>query len=114
MAATPQTLFPGVTLHKSIASRVFLDHKHHTAIKVYSPPLLVRVLYWLAFQAPFPYVRNQSALMAAKARRRIAGLLTQFWYGRDMVSPVIAISEEGGRYAYVTRLVNAVMEGSDA
>ncbi len=55
-----------------LASRVLLDRDHATATKRYRPPLVVKVLYWLAFQAPFPYVRNEPALQAAKARRTIA------------------------------------------
>ncbi len=57
-----------------LASRVLLDRVHGTATKEYRPPLVVKVLYWLAFQAPFPYVRNEPSLQAAKARRTIASL----------------------------------------
>lgn len=105
MAAEPQTLYPGVTLHRSLASRVFLDRNNRTAVKVYSPPAPVKLLYWLAFQAPFPYVHNENALLAARERRRIAGLLTRMWYGRDLVSPVLTIEHNDPAYAYVTRLV---------
>jgi len=42
----------------SIASVVVLDPEAGTATKVYVPPPLVRILYWMAFQAKFPYETN--------------------------------------------------------
>ena len=65
-----------------IASRVVLDQQQGTATKVYRKHFLVRLLYWLAFQAPFPYISNIAALKAARYRRRIAGLITKFYLGR--------------------------------
>jgi hypothetical protein len=91
---------------KGIASTVALDYVHGIVHKTYRPGIVVRALYWLAFQAPFPYVSNRDAIAAARERRRIAGLLTKFWYGEDLVAPVVDIhEEEDGRVAFVTRLV---------
>ncbi len=90
---------------KGIASRVVLDKKEMTATKVYRKHFLVQLLYWLAFQAPFPYRSNRAALMAAQYRRRIAGLITKFFLGRDVVAPTIAVRPEGEGYAFVTRYV---------
>ena len=67
----------GVTMAGSIASKVYLDWKAGTATKEYHPPLPVRALYRLAFQAPFPYQGRRDALEAAAAKRKIAGLLTK-------------------------------------
>lgn len=93
-------------LVKGIASVVELDHELGIAHKTYRPGLLVRTLYWLAFQAPFPYESNRDALEAARQRRVIVGLLTRFWYGTDIVSPVVDMHEEAdGRIAFVTALV---------
>ena len=89
-----------------IASRVVLDREQGTATKVYRKHLLVRLLYWLAFQAPFPYRSNRAALKAAQYRRRIAGLITKFFVGRDVVAPVIEVRPEGDGYAFVTEYVN--------
>ncbi|MEE8346249.1 MAG: hypothetical protein V3S20_02760 [Dehalococcoidia bacterium] len=88
-----------------IASRVVLDRKRGTATKVYRKHFLVRLLYWLAFQASFPYICNKAALMAAQYRRRIASLITKFFLGRDLVAPVIEVRPEGNGYAFVTELV---------
>ncbi len=89
----------------SLASVVVLDPTRRTATKVYRPPVLVRVLYWLAFQAPFPYDRNRFALEAAAHRRRIAGLLTRHRFGRDLVAGVDGVVAQQGRYAFVTELI---------
>ncbi|MFQ5880828.1 MAG: hypothetical protein ACE5IZ_11745, partial [Dehalococcoidia bacterium] len=89
-----------------IASRVVLDPKQGTATKVYRKHFLVRLLYWLAFQASFPYHANRAALKAAQYRRRIAGLVTKFFLGRDIVAPVLAVRPEGDGYAFVTEYVN--------
>jgi hypothetical protein len=94
-----------VQISRSLAGRVMLDRAAGTASKIYTPPLVVRVLYRLAFQAPFPYVRNSAALHAAEARRQIAGLLTRFWYGRDLVAPVLSIEPDGRGLVFVTKLV---------
>jgi hypothetical protein len=96
----------GVVTTGSISSTVKLDYNRGTAHKTYEPPAWVRALYRLAFQAPFPYTSNQAALEAARQRRCIVGLLTKFWFGRDLVSPVLDIHEEtDGRQGFVTKLV---------
>ena len=50
----------------SIASTVILDPDRGTATKMYAPPRLVSLLYWLAFQAKFPYQHNRAALEGHK------------------------------------------------
>jgi hypothetical protein len=66
----------------------------------------VRALYWLAFQAPFPYSNDRDALEASIQRRVVVGLLTKYWFGLDIVAPVVGISEdENGDTAFVTELV---------
>ena len=92
-------------IERSIASVVVLDPVQGTATKVYKPPFLVRLLYWLAFQAKFPYEGNLEALRAGKYRRQIASLLTIHRFGKDLVSPVTAVDCEHGRYSFVTEFV---------
>ena len=94
-----------IQISRSLAGRVMLDRAAGTASKIYTPPLVVRLLYRLAFQAPFPYVRNSAALHAAEARRQIAGLLTRFWYGRDLVAPVLSIEPDEHGLVFVTKLI---------
>ena len=90
----------------SISSTVELDYGRGTAHKTYDPPFWVRALYRMAFQAPFPYTSNHAALEAARQRRRVVGLLTKFWFGQDLVAPVLDIhDEQDGRHAFVTELV---------
>ena len=98
----------GVTVTGSVASRVLLDWKAGTATKEYRPPWLVKALYWVAFQAPFPYQANRHALVAAAANRKIVGLLTRHRFGQDMIAPVLSIDEADGRYQLVTELVEGV------
>lgn len=88
-----------------LASRVLLDRVHGTATKEYRPPLLVKLLYWLAFQAPFPYVRNEPSLRAARARRTIASLLTRFWFGTDYVAPTLDVRCDEEGCLFVTQLI---------
>ena len=100
-------------VERSIASVVVLDPVHGTATKVYRPPFLVRLLYWLAFQAKFPYEGNLAALRAGKYRRQIASLLTIHRFGKDLVSPVTALDCEHGRYSFVTEFVPGEKVGND-
>ncbi len=88
-----------------LASRVLLDRVHGTATKEYRPPLAVKILYWLAFQAPFPYVRNEPSLKAARARRTIASLLTTFWFGTDYVAPTLDIRCNDKGCLFITQLI---------
>ena len=106
IAGTTAEVMSGVVTTGSISSTVELDYDQGTAHKTYEPPAWVRALYRLAFQAPFPYTKNHAALEAARERRRIAGLLTKFWFGRDLVSPVLDIHDEDDeRHGFVTELV---------
>jgi hypothetical protein len=90
----------------SISSDVALDFKHNLAHKVYHPKRYVRLLYWLAFQAPFPYVSNEAALEAARQRRIIVDQLAKFWFGHDLVADVVAINEVSDEgHDFVTELV---------
>ena len=89
-----------------LASRVLLDRVHGTAIKKYDPPWFVRLLYWLAFQAPFPYVRNEASLRAARARRVIASRLTEFWFGTDHVAATLDIQCDEEGCIFITQLID--------
>ena len=90
---------------RSIASVVWLDPDRGTATKVYTPPAVVRLLYWLAFQARFPYVSNKAALQAAVYRRKVASLITMHRFGKDLVAPVLNVNNVSGRYDFVTEFV---------
>jgi hypothetical protein len=76
-----------------------------TVSKIYAPGLVPRALYWLAFQATFPYMRNQPALRAAVLRRNLAGMLTEYWYGENRVAHAIGIDQINGRYAITSEFV---------
>jgi hypothetical protein len=91
---------------KGVGSLVTLDYATGTVYKTYKPRFAVRALYWLAFQAPFPYSTDRDALEASRERRVVVGLLTKYWFGLDIVAPVIGIQEdESGHTAFVTELV---------
>ena len=92
-------------IEKSIASVVVLDPEQKTATKVYIPPPLVKLLYWLAFQSRFPYTRNEAALPAAAYRRKSASMLTIHRFGSDLVAPVTAINCLHGSCSFVTEFV---------
>jgi hypothetical protein len=77
-----------------------------TVSKIYAPGLLPRIIYWLAFQAEFPYMRNQVALRAAVLRRNLAGLLTEYWYGTNRVARAIGIDQIDGRLAITSAYVD--------
>ncbi|MCH8205553.1 MAG: phosphatase PAP2 family protein [Chloroflexi bacterium] len=78
-------------IERSIASTVVLDPEAGTATKTYRPPGIVRLLYWLAFQAQFPYEHNRAALDTATHRRKIASALTLHRFGKDLVAHVSAV-----------------------
>ena len=78
-----------------------------TVAKVYAPGLLPRALYWVAFQAPFPYISNVNALWAAAYRRNLAGMLTEYWYGQRMTAGVLGVDSIDGRLALVSEFVDA-------
>ncbi|MGH2534848.1 MAG: phosphatase PAP2 family protein [Thermomicrobiales bacterium] len=73
--------------------------------KVYAPGLLPRLIYWVAFQAPFPYLNNRAALRAATHRRNLAGMLTEYWYGERRVARILGIEWVEGRQAVVSERV---------
>ena len=100
----------GVTVADSYGSVVMLDKEAGTATKIFNPPAVIRLIYWLAFQAKFPYDANPAALEAAKYRRQIAGYLTQFRFGKNLVAPIVNLDTIGGRPAIVSRLI----EGEEA
>jgi hypothetical protein len=98
----------------SIASTVVLDPVAGTATKRYEPPLPVRALYRIAFQAPFPYCSNGDALQAAAAKRQIVDLLCQHWFGYQMVAAVHDIRSVDSRYEFVTEFVSGTAPESNA
>lgn len=89
----------------SIANVVVLDPVEATATKVYTPPPLVRILYWIAFQAKFPYESNTAALASGKYRRQIGSLLTAHRFGKDLVAPVTMIDCSHGNCRFVTKFI---------
>ena len=89
----------------SIASTVVLDPERGTATKVYKPPGVVRLIYWLAFQASFPYEHNRAALDAATYRRRIASALTVHRFGKDLVAHVTSVNCGYGPCSFVTEYI---------
>ena len=97
----------------SIASVVVLDPVQGTATKVYTPPPLVRLLYWLAFQARFPYETNSAALQSGKYRRQIASLLTIHRFGKDLVAPVKTIDCGHGNCRFVTEFIPGEVAEND-
>ena len=97
----------------SIASVVVLDPEAGTATKVFVPPPLVRILYWIAFQAKFPYETNIAALESGKYRRQIASLLTIHRFGKDLVAPVTAIDHTHGSSRFVTEFIPGELAKND-
>ena len=89
----------------SIASTVFLNPEEGTATKTYQPPPLVRLIYWLSFQARFPYESNPDALRAATYRRTIASLLTINRFGKDLVAHVTYENCNHGSCTFVTEYI---------
>ena len=76
----------GITVR--LASVVLIDPIRGCVTKTADPPLVIRGLYWLAFQADFPYSSNLAALIAAKYRREVAGSLTYHHFGRAVIAPI--------------------------
>jgi len=95
----------GCRLASSIASTVVLNPEEGTATKIYKPPGLVKLLYWVAFQAEFPYVHNRAALDAATYRRKIGSALTIHRFGKDLVAHVSAVNCMHGPCEFVTDFV---------
>jgi len=101
-------------VEQSIASVVVLNPDEGTATKVYKPPPLVGLLYWIAFQAKFPYTSNVAALEAAAHRRTIASLLTRHRFGKDLVAAATATTCEHGDCSFVTEYVPGEKAENDA
>ena len=74
--------------------------------KTYAPGFLPRALYWFAFQAPFPYIRNEAALHSAMHRRNLAAQLTEYWYGAPRVARVTGIERVDGQFGLVSDRVD--------
>jgi hypothetical protein len=91
----------------ALTSLVLFEGKQ--VVKIYNPGVLPRVIYWLSFQAPFPYVANRAALRAAVARRNLAALLTKGWYGTERVARAEGIVARNGRLA----LAGAFVDGRE-
>ena len=92
-------------MERSIASRVDLNPETGTATKVYRPPPVVSLIYWIAFQAKFPYTHNEAALRAAAHRRKIASFLTIHRFGKDLVAPVVTIDCSHDVCSFVTEYI---------
>jgi hypothetical protein len=96
----------GVVMTGSISSTVTLDYDAGTAEKTYAPGGFVRALYRLSFQAPFPYSSNLAAVDAARHRRSVIGLLTEYWYGENLVAQALDVRHEpDGTIVLVSELV---------
>ena len=89
--------------HALTSTVVFNDS---TVSKIYRPGFLPRAIYWLAFQAEFPYMRNTAALRAAVERRNLIGQLTEYWYGSNHVARAIGVDQISGRYAITSEYVD--------
>ena len=89
----------------SFASTVIIDLQKQTATKVYTPSKAIRTLYWIAFQAEYPYSSNLAALIAAKYRRDVAGRLTLHRFHREVVAPIIDITPIGTWFGLRSQLV---------
>ena len=101
-------------IESSIASTVLLDPNKGTATKVYTPPGIVRLLYWVAFQAKFPYENNRAALQAATYRRKIASALTRHKFGKDLVAHVTAVDCAVAECSFVTEFIPGEKVENDA
>lgn len=90
----------------ALTSVVLFDRERGEVRKIYNPGFLPRAIYWLAFQAPFPYVANRAALDAAVERRNLVGLLTEYWYGSSRVARAVGVESHGERLALVSTYVD--------
>jgi undecaprenyl-diphosphatase len=102
-----QGWFPhyGIGRHAHALTSLVIFNEDKTVSKVYSPGLLPRILYWVSFQAPFPYIANRNALQAAAARRNLAADLTEFWFGTSRVARVVGIDEYRGQFGIRSEFV---------
>lgn len=92
--------------HVHALTSLILFRDDGTVAKIYAPGLIPTMLYWIAFQAPFPYMANRDALEAAVNRRNLAGMLTEYWYGENQVARAIGFEEIDGRPAIVGDLID--------
>jgi hypothetical protein len=97
----------------SIASTVVLDPDRGTATKMYDPPRIVSLMYWLAFQAKFPYEHNRAALDTAVYRRKIASALTKHKFGKDLVAHVTAVNCKVAACNFVTEFIPGDLAEND-
>lgn len=74
-------------------------------VKRYSPGFLPTALYWIAFQAQFPYIRNNAAMRAAMHRRNLAAMLAEYWRDTPAVARIESISTVGGHPAIVSERI---------
>lgn len=74
--------------------------------KIYAPGFVPRAIYWLAYQAEFPYIRNHAALETAVERRNLAGMLTEYWYGSSRVAKATGIDTINGNLALTSEFVD--------
>ena len=101
----PSVSGDGIRYNGSYASAVVLDANAGTATKHFRPPAIIQAMYWTAFQSRFPYDHNRDALEATTYRRRIAGLLTRYRFGKDLVAPVLEIDWSSGKPSMITELI---------
>jgi len=102
----PQVQAPaGIKIAHSIASTVYLDPQAGTAAKEYNPPAFIRALHRVSFQAPFSYQHNRDSLEAAAAKRVVVGLLSQHWFGKDIMAKFYEIRETENGYQFVTEFI---------
>lgn len=99
---------PDAIIAGSYGSAVVLEPSKGTATKYFDPPVMLRALYWVSFQKAFPYVHNKAAIEAAIHRRRIAGLITKYWFQEDLVSQITDVEWHDGKASMVTQLVPGV------
>jgi hypothetical protein len=88
---------------RALTSTIIFNGK--TVSKIYRPGFLPRAIYWLAFQAEFPYMRNEAALRAAVLRRNLIGMFTEYWYGSNHVAKAIGVDRIGNRFAITSEFV---------
>jgi hypothetical protein len=109
----PDVAFKNCKVASSIASVVVLDSVGGAATKVYTPPPLVRILYWMAYRAKFLYEINNAALVSGKYCRQIASLLTLYRFGKDLVAPA-TIDCGHGDCQFVTEFIPGGAAENDA
>jgi membrane-associated phospholipid phosphatase len=89
----------------ALTSTVFFN-EDGTVSKVYAPGFVPRAIYWLAYQAEFPYIRNRAALEAAVERRNLAGQLTEYWFGSSRVARATGVDTVDGNFALSAEFVS--------